>query len=108
MLVLNRRALENYLIDDEVIHRWCEKYVEIEMASDLIQLRNGKIGNGNICNGKAKEAAEAIRMAVRNDFGISQLGEDWKEFVFELMVPLITPDTAIYQELKNDIFGNKQ
>ncbi len=107
VLVLNRRALENYLIDDEVIHRWCEKYVEIEKASDLIQLRDGKIQNGDIHSGKVKDAAEEIRIAARDQFGISQLGENWQEFVFEFMVPLITPHTEIYQELKNDIFGNE-
>ncbi|WP_424945745.1 AAA family ATPase [Candidatus Spongiihabitans sp.] len=106
VLVLNRRALENYLIDDEVIHRWCEEYVGIEKASDLIQLRDGKIENGNICNGKVKEAAEAIRIAAKDNFGIPQPGGNWQEFVSEFMVPLITSDTAIYQELKNDIFGN--
>ena len=48
----------------------------------------------------------SVASAARDDFGIPQPGENWQEFVSEFMVPLITSDTAIYQELKNDIFGN--
>ena len=42
----------------------------------------------------------------RDCFSISHPGETWQAFVCEFMVPLITPETDIYKELKTDIFGD--
>ena len=103
--VLNRRALENYLIDDEVIHLLCAKLQTTEKTGGLIELRNNKIQNGNVRSGKAKEAVEAIRLAV-DSLTDQPPGKNWQGFAHKFMVPLITPDTAIYKELKSDIFRN--
>ena len=105
-LVLNRHALENYLIDDEIIRLLCEKYEQPQKADNLIRVRDSKLEHRNLHNDKAKKAAEGVHSAAKNDLAIPNSGTKWKDFVCEFMVPLITPDTAIYQELKADIFGD--
>ena len=104
--VLKRRALENYLIDDEIIRLLCEKYKQPQKADDLIKVRDSKLERGNLRNDKAKDAVERIRIVARDDLAIPNSGTTWQSFVCEFMVPLITPDTAIYHELKADVFGD--
>ena len=104
--VLNRRALENYLIDDEVLCLFCKTSTKSYTKDALIKLRDENIKNKDVFYGKVKDAAEAIRLAVKDDLINQPPGENWQGFTCKFMVPLITPDTAIYKELKSDIFGN--
>ena len=101
--VLNRYALENYLLDDEILHRLCENHDSLLSADDLITLRDNNIKNGDIRTHKAKNAANKIYLELKEK-GFSSPGEKWESFLCEYFAPLVTHDTAIYQELKAAIF----
>ncbi len=107
VFVLKRRTLENYLIDDEIIDLLCKEDKGSEKVEHLTQARDSAIDNEDVRSTvKAKKALEKIRLAASDHLAIPYRGEDWKNFVYSCIAPLITPDTRIYQELKTDIFGD--
>ncbi len=103
--ILKRRTLENYLLDAEVLKLLCEKMGRPEIAGTLISLRNANITGGDVRSGNAKNAAVKIYEVAEAQLGIEHPGAVHTTFLIEHSAPLITPDTAIYKELKSDIFG---
>ena len=107
VFVLRRRALENYLIDDEIIRLLCREYEGSEKVENLIRARDTKINNEDAGTAvSAKTALEEIRLAAQDHLSIPHPGDKWQSFVYGYIVPLVTPDTEIYRELKTDIFGD--
>ncbi len=103
--MLKRRELENYLLDDEVLKLLCDQAGCPEITDKLIKLRDDNITGDNVRTGKAKAAAAKIYEGAEDQLGIPHPGKFYTTFLIEHLAPLITPDTAIYEELKTDIFG---
>ena len=103
--MLKRRTLENYLLDDGVLKLLCEKDDCPATVDELISLRDDNIMDGDVRSGKAKDAAVKIYEAAESRLGIPHPGEIYTTLLTDHFAPLIRPDTAIYEELKSDIFG---
>ena len=100
--ILNRRELENYLLDDEVLRALCEKHKQPDKAAELIELRQGF---GDLKDGKPKDALTPIRKWATDKLGIRNAGSDNVAFAYDTLAPLIKPGMAVYEELKKCIFG---
>ena len=100
LLVLEKRSLESYLLDDEVLAAFCAKHQQEGSLQEITRIRENKSAV-NI-----KDAADGIRIYVKGNWRLEHPGSDWKEFFLEHIVPLITPDMEVYKKLENCIFSS--
>lgn len=99
--VLQRRTIENYLLDDGVLRTLCQNFWpgDQEKPGELIKLRNGCGDN------QAKAASQKIFQRA-SAWGALNIGSDYKRFLCDTLAPLIQPGMPVYEELKAIIFGN--
>jgi hypothetical protein len=106
--VLSRRNLECYLFDDEVLIKLCEMYEKPEEVTNLLGDKATALANAQ-ARGKSpddlKAASGEIYTAAKRRLGIVGGGNDTKAFMRSTLAPLISPDLAVYQDLRRDIFG---
>ena len=95
--VLTRRTIEDYLIADEVLEKFA---IENDLNGD--QLQELKDINKNNVDMKAKTRAGHIYQKIRQ-YGLI-VGGDKKEFLSDVMAPLLSEEMVTYQELEKDIF----
>lgn len=92
--MLNRREIENYLFDKEILMAYCAgksyQFDETIYASMAI----------NIIDDDIKAKISQVKKSCGITFSIN------KEIFKQELAPYITPDTAIYKELKECIFPN--
>jgi hypothetical protein len=108
--VLARRHLEAYLMDDEILTRLCQKFDQTEKRDDLLKAKADAIASsvkrGNPTN-DIKSAAGEIFTRARAILGLGDkgCGSNTDAFLRDTLAPLVTPETKVYAELKNEIFG---
>ena len=85
--------------------------LEVGRSADFpaVQAARQKAITDSVARGNApddvKSAAGQIYTAVKSILGLSAVGNDQAAFARDQLVPLVTPSTSIYAELKKDIFG---
>ena len=106
--ILRRRNIESYLLDNEILEKLCVEHGHPELAKDLQKVRDDAIA-GATERGKMaddyKQTRQAVHRFARTKLRITQSGSTTDEFLRAFVAPLITPDTAVYQELYSDIFA---
>lgn len=103
--VLNRRELEEYLYDPEVIHTFlriagCEETVVDNVLSQRETLLNGNLGPKNV-----RDVSRKLFEAIRRLAGLSNLGNSREEFALQFLVPALVQTSSVYNELREDVFG---
>lgn len=103
--VLQRRSLENYLVDDEVIAKLVAKY-ELKVGRTLAEIteaRDEALANSSK-DDLAKTALSAVyEMAKQVLQRNGQLGENTMQFARDVLAPLVTSETAVYAGLKQSL-----
>lgn len=106
--VLSRRNLESYLLDDSIISLLCDACGHPDKYDECITAKQVAIAN-SIGRGHAsddiKSACGEIYNSLKSVLGLTQCGNNANAFVRDTMAPLITPDTDIYRQLDEEIFG---
>ena len=106
--VLSRRHLECYLLDDEVLEKWCHSVGKSDKVSDMLQIKNQKMAN-SIARGNpmddAKSASNDICTEGKKLLEITACGNNGEAIMRDTLAKLITPDMVIYQTLEREIFG---
>lgn len=106
--VLNRRHIECYLFDDEIIERLCISVGHPELLQDCIIMKNNavssSIARGNP-NDDIKSAAGEIYNGLKKTLRLTGCGNKTHTFLRDTMAPLVTEDTNIYQLLEQEIFS---
>ena len=109
--VLNRRNLESYLLDDEIIQKLCIKNGRELDVSKVISLKQQAL-NESIERKNApddlKKASGRFYELLKKEFGLTGIGNNVDSFMRDTLSKLITPDTNVYKELKSCIFGNEK
>jgi predicted ATPase len=104
----NRRHIESYLLDDELIRKLCESNEQSSLLQDCIDAKNqamtDSINRGNPVD-DVKSASGKIYTELKRILNLSQCGNNKCAFLRDTITPLVTEETTIYQELKNEIFG---
>ena len=97
--VLQRRAIEDYLLDDEVLLALRKelKLADEEKINTLIRLRKDHMD--------AKGASQQILQKLQ-EWGVPNIGSNRESFLRDTIAPLIQPGMLVYEELKTIIFGN--
>ena len=107
--VLQKRDLESYLLDDEIIDKLCKQTDNESLINDCLKIKidtiSESISRGNPID-DIKSAAGKIYVELKRVLKLTQCGNSTEAFLSDTIAPLVTSDTKIYAELKNEIFGN--
>ena len=102
-----KRHIENYLFDDEIIEKLCVSEGKTELLQDCINAKNnaiqGSINRGNPTD-DIKSASGNIYTELKRILSLTQRGNNKSAFIRDTIAPLVTEDTNIYQELEREIF----
>lgn len=107
--VLTRRHIESYLLDDDVLTRLCERLGDAALAQQLLAGKATALQNSINANGAAddfKRIAGDVYIAAKLAFPGHKLGSDKRAFMKGFCAPVITPGTAVYAQLRHDVFGH--
>jgi hypothetical protein len=106
--VLPRRHIESYLYDDEILTALCIQKGNAAVVPDLLADKEAAIaasvGRGNPPD-DVKSASGEIYNATKRRLGLVGGGSDSGAFMRSTLAPLVTNNTAVYKELRRDIFG---
>ncbi|GHU60815.1 hypothetical protein FACS189445_1230 [Spirochaetia bacterium] len=107
---LERRNLESYLLDDSIIAKLCETKNQSEKYQECLTAKQAAIQASvspprNNSHDDIKSARGDIYNSVKRILGLTQCGNNADAFLRDTMSPLITPDTDIYKQLEQEIFG---
>lgn len=106
---LKNRHIENYLLDDEIIEKLCllhgqEGKISLCLAAKLDAIKES-VENRSNPNDDIKSASGKIYTELKRILTLTQCGNNTISFLRDTMAPLITPETAVYQDLENQIFN---
>jgi hypothetical protein len=106
--VLTRRHIESYLLDDDVLARLCTVLGDATLAAPLLAAKVTALQGSVAAGGPVddfKRIGGDVYLAAKNLFKHLKLGNDQRAFMRAFCAPLIQPGSALYAELKQDIFG---
>ncbi|MBQ9683797.1 MAG: AAA family ATPase [Neisseriaceae bacterium] len=105
--VLSCRHLESYLLDDEVLKKWCDSVNKSDKKQDLLNIKTRALEESK-SRGNApddfKSAANDICTKGQKLLGLTQRGNNGDAIMRDTLSKLITPDMNVYKELERDIF----
>ena len=106
--VLSRRHIESYLYDDEILTALCVKTgndaVAAALIADKMEAITASVGRGNAPD-DVKSASGEIYNAAKRRLNLVGVGSNSTAFMQSTLAPLVTNNTAVYRELRRDIFG---
>ncbi len=106
--VLSKRHIECYLLDDEILKLLCDKVGKSDKYGEILEVKRQKLEE-SILRGNApddiKSASGQIFVEIRSILQLARAGNTKDAFFRDILAPLITPETRVYQELKSEIFG---
>lgn len=105
--VLSRRHIEAFLLDDEVLKKWCVNTGKPEKEAEILSIKEKAIknstGRGNPQD-DYKSAAGEICSKAKVILRITGCGNSADMIMRDTISKLITPDMNVYKELEKDIF----
>lgn len=106
--VLSRRHIESYILDDEVLKKWCASIGKQDKEAELLAIKHDKMAN-SVGRGNApddiKSASNDICTEAKKFLGVTSCGNNGEMIMRDTLSKLITPDMEVYQELERDIFS---
>jgi predicted ATPase len=106
--VLNRRNIESYLFDDEVIRALAAVHGRSEIAESLIQFKNEEMQKAAKTRGRpvddVKASAGPIMSELKRQLSLTQCGNTVKEFMRVTLAPLLNNSLPVYVELRASVF----
>lgn len=106
--VLTKRHLECYLLDDEVLTKWCTEVKKPEKVLDILQIKSQAISE-SVSRGNApddiKSASNDICTKSKKLLEVTACGNSGEMLMRDTLAKLITPDMNVYKELEQEIFG---
>lgn len=106
--VLSCRHLESYLLDDEVLEKWCDSVKKTDKKQDLLNIKTQALeeskNRGNAPD-DFKSAANDICTKGQKLLEQTQRGSNGDAIMRDTLSKLITRDMKVYQKLEQDIFS---
>lgn len=100
--VLQRRDLESYLWDDEILKILCDLHGQPEKLSELLAEKQQGLTDGAQQGKPAddiKAASGRLYNKCKQALGLTQCGNDAEAFARLTLAPLVKPGTSVYQAL---------
>ena len=108
--VLSRRHIESYLLSDEIVKKLCIAQGKPEKCDECLRAIDDSlqvsVQRGNPRD-DIKSASGEIYLKIKKILQLTGCGNTKDAFFRDCVAPLITKDTAIYDELELTIFGSK-
>ena len=104
--VLKRRNLESYLFSDEILRKLCESASFPEKVSQIIQARVDELRKQGGRLDDFKKARGVVYNECKNQLKLTKSGNTVEAFMRDTLAPLVTPETTVYKELREIIFGS--
>ena len=105
---LSRRNIESYLLDDEVLTKFCEDHKIPDKVQDLLNARQAALKD-SIAEGKPsddlKPTAQKVHVTAQKALRPVLIGNKSRGFMKSHLAPCIQPGMAVYEQLHKDIFG---
>ena len=105
--VLSQRNLESYLYSDEVLTALADSSGRLDKAAELLEAKQRACATSNGAPDDLKPASGLIYNACKSKLGLTQCGNDAKEFARQTLAPIVKPGMVVYEQLKQDIFGRQ-
>ena len=109
MLVLRRRNLESYVMDDEVLKALLQKEGKAECWDEVSKIKAAAIA-ASVTRGNArddiKSAAGEIYTEVKKLLALVQCGNDTASFMRDTLAPLVDTSMVCYSELKDTVIDH--
>lgn len=106
--VLSLRHLECYLLDDEVLIKWCNETGNNNKIEEMLKIKKDKLAE-SIARGNEpddiKSASNDICTEGKRLLGLTQCGNSGEMILRDTLSKLITPDMAIYKKLEKELFN---
>lgn len=106
--VLNRRHIESYILDDEIITKLCNNIGKSDKITECIAAKTTKVTD-SIARGNAtddiKSASGEIYVELKRILNLTKCGNTKDAFFRDTLTPLITEETSVYKELEQEIFS---
>lgn len=107
--VLNKRDLESYLWDDEILDKLATVNNQPQKA-EILKAKKSELLEQYKVAGKPTDDIKAISGQLYNfckvELGLNQCGNNFESFARCSLAQLVTPDTDVYKDLNQIIFGN--
>jgi hypothetical protein len=108
--VLKKRDIENYLWDNEILEKLCQSGDQADKLAEVIATKEKLISQAQSNNDPPpiddiKAISGLLYVEVRKLLKLTQKGNTVDEFSRVTLASLITPDTLVYKELEQIIFG---
>ncbi len=107
IIVLDRRHLESYLFDDEVLTKFCEQQNVIEKIDSILEKKVEILKKSHEEQSKPlddiKSSSGLIYNMLKAELSLTQCGNNADSFMRDTLAPLVSKDMTIYQELKTNI-----
>jgi len=108
---LEKRHIENYLLDDEIIIKLCTKHEQEDKFEICLIAKQDAIKdsveNRSNPSDDIKSASGKIYIELKRILNLTQCGNNTISFLRDTMTPLITEDTEIYKNLERQMFDTK-
>jgi hypothetical protein len=104
--VLSRRSLESYLLDDEVLIKFCEVNGMPERIDEVLQIKQNAIAASVERNNPIddlKRASGDTYNGIRQALNLLQAGNNADAFMRDILAPLIEPGMQTYDDLVADL-----
>ena len=106
--VLNKRHIECYLLDDEIITKLCQSLKKEDKITECLNAKsqaiNESVGRGNPTD-DIKSASGKIYTELKRILSLTKCGNNKESFLRDTITPLITEETRIFKDLESEIFG---
>ena len=103
--VLNRRHVESYILDDEIITKLCNAVGKPDKIAECITEKiAASTARGNAAD-DIKSASGEIYVELKRILNMTKCGNTKDAFFRDTLAPLITEDTSVYKELEREIFS---
>lgn len=104
----NRRHIESYMFDDEIIKKLCVSCGKENLIGECLQAKKEAIENSTSRGNPSddiKSASGEIFTEIKKILELKRCGSDRCAFSIDTMSPLITEETTVFHELEREIFG---
>ena len=103
---LSRRTIESFLLDDEVLSKWCEECGEPDKVNDLLAAKQEALDKYNLkSDDNLKAIVQTVHGAAQRALKSVRLGDSKESFMMDILASHIQPGMAVYEQLHEDIFG---
>jgi hypothetical protein len=107
--VLNKRHIECYLLDDEIITKLCQSLKKEDKITECLNAKRQAINESIEKRGNPtddiKSASGKIYTELKRILSLTKCGNNKESFLRDTITLLITEETRIFKDLESEIFG---